>query len=473
MGIARLTHSKIYRNQMRPILKTIFMGTSVLSASNVIARFVSFFVVVLITHALSLYEYGVVTLVLAISGPALSIVNLGFDELVIADVARYRSEGNFGSAKRLLFSYYRMQAVILFLLLIAGFFGRQFLIGRYGPELQAEGIALVLYIIVQVARTSGVTILNTHKKFFGIAFLASLEPIVRLGIVGTLVFLQKLTPATTIYTYVGASALIVIVALPSLFSVYRMYRDVKISSEALLWNTILRHGKWQGAMTILSSFVGNIKVYLIKFFLSTEAVSIYAVAQSMYGAISSLIPLKTVMSPLLAERVTDIARLRLFVAKASKYTFLAYLVLMGLVVIAAPFMIHMFFPKYTASILIFELMALRYPLNTFSVIHPPILFAFREQRFLTLSSLVGACTLIIGSITLIPLWGLPGAVIESLITVVISHLFREFRLRKKYVISTFVARSLFVYDDDDRRLLAEIVLSLKRRFFRARPKIIS
>ncbi len=442
---------------MSSTLKIVFTGTGALAASNALARAVSFIGVVVVTHVLSLYEYGIVTLVLAISGPVLAVVNLGLDELVIAEVARFRSESALGNAKRLQLSYFSMQWGILICVLIGGFLLHTVLLKRYGPALQEEALALIAYIIVQVLRTSSVTFLNAHKQFVTIAWLGTLEPVMRVALIGVFATTHKLIPSTTLYAYALGSLLTVVATIPQCIRIMYQYRTVTSPRGFLLWKILKGHGKWQGILVILSSILSNIKYYIIKLLLSTEAVSIFSVAQSMFSAIASLVPLKTVVSPLLAERVLQLPRLRLFVAKASKYTFLVYSLVTVAVMVAAPFFITLFFPKYQASILIFEIMALRFPFNTFSLMQAPILIALRDQKFLSRVSITNGMSLIIFAPLLINLLGLPGAAIEGIITILIVVIQREYRLRKAYGVPTWNFRALWTFDAHDREVLRAVL----------------
>lgn len=437
-------------------LKTIITGASALSISNAVSRVVSFFSVVIITRALSLYEYGVVTLVLAISGPVLALVNLGLDELIIAEVSRMRAEKNIGGAKQLQRSYFAMQWLLLIVIICFGSIFHSFLEKRYGAAFQDESSALLIYIAVQVARTSMITFLNIHKNFLTIAKINSVEPILRLFGAFLLLVTHTFSITTTILLYSAASLCTILLSLKDINRVLTEYRDVAIAQKQILWSILKVHGKWQALLALLSSILANIRYYFIKLLLSTEAVSIFAVAQSMYGAVSSLIPLKTVVAPLIAERVHLIERVRLFVAKAGKYALFLYFVVMVGTMISAPLMIAFFFPKYQQSIFIFELMALRFPLNTFSLLHAPLFVALKEQRFLSLLSFVNAALVAILAVPLIYFFGLPGLVFEGLITTSVIMALREYRLRKKYHIPTISWGALVHFDAIDRAIIEEV-----------------
>lgn len=99
MGAARSTNSKTHPS-MQSLARTIFSGTAYIALSNSLGRVASFITIIIVTGALSLYEYGIITLALAITGPAFALMGLGLDQLIEADVARYLGEGKKANAKK-------------------------------------------------------------------------------------------------------------------------------------------------------------------------------------------------------------------------------------------------------------------------------------------------------------------------------------------------------------------------------------
>ena len=78
------------------LAKRIIKNTSLLSGSNFIARFLSFLAVFIIIRELSLYEYGLLTLAMAITGPVAAFAGMGLDSIFVADTSRFlgQKEGN-------------------------------------------------------------------------------------------------------------------------------------------------------------------------------------------------------------------------------------------------------------------------------------------------------------------------------------------------------------------------------------------
>ena len=358
---------------MNPILKQIIRGIGAVAVSNVVGRLSSFTTVVLLTTALSLYEYGLVMLALAITGPVLAIMSLGLDDMILADTARYLADGKKSHAKRMLSGYLAVKAVLLIMLVIGGYIFRDFLATKYGQLITDATLILLLYVILQYFRTSYNTILHIHKRFKTLAFWNSVEPIARLIFVAVAFAVGGINVMVALASYVASSAVTIVGSTPQLLAIGRTYLRVPKLRQPIFRAAMKAHGKWQSALSMLGSFTGAAGVYIIKILLSTEAVAIFAVAQSMFSAIASLTPIKTVMVPFISQWSTNKERLNQVLKKITKYSMLMYAAILIASVSIGPSIINVFFPKYTASILVFQILTIRLLLNTFSITQSPTL----------------------------------------------------------------------------------------------------
>lgn len=447
---------------MKSLTAKIAHGTFFLSLGSTVSRFISFGTVIIATRGLSLFEYGVVTLVLAVTGPVNSISGLGMDELIVADTAKSLGEGKTGYAKKLLLSFFRIRLLIVALLILAGWFFRLSLEGRYGPAIHEYFFLVVILILAQYLRNSFNLILQTHQKFVPISVVSILEVLVRF--LAILFFWQfsALNIKSTLISYVLAAAIPSFVVLPSVIKTLYYFKSAPKEPQGVIWPILLRHGKWQMALDISSSVISNIKYWLIKIFLSTEAVAVFSVAQSMYSAVASLLPLKSVMFPIIAEKSNEPKVMRALVARSTKYSLILYLGLLLVSWFIAPVFIAVFFPKYVIGIFIFQLMALRLPLNAFSISQAPLLTILKEQRYVFFLALVNATSMLILLPLLMSKFGLIGAVLEWLITVLLIIFLREIYLRRKYRISSIDLKSFFTIDQYDKIILGRIGRKLRR-----------
>ncbi len=438
---------------MNPILKQIIRGIGAVAVSNVVGRLSSFTTVVLLTTALSLYEYGLVMLALAITGPVLAIMSLGLDDMILADTARYLADGKKSHAKRMLSGYLAVKAVLLIMLVIGGYIFRDFLATKYGQLITDATLILLLYVILQYFRTSYNTILHIHKRFKTLAFWNSVEPIARLIFVAVAFAVGGINVMVALASYVASSAVTIVGSTPQLLAIGRTYLRVPKLRQPIFRAAMKAHGKWQSALSMLGSFTGAAGVYIIKILLSTEAVAIFAVAQSMFSAIASLTPIKTVMVPFISQWSTNKERLNQVLKKITKYSMLMYAAILIASVSIGPSIINVFFPKYTASILVFQILTIRLLLNTFSITQSPTLTALRDQKFMSGLSILKLLMLIVIAPPLILKFGVVGAALEIIISTALIELIREWRLRTKHGITTTTIQSFFTFDHIDQMIL--------------------
>lgn len=441
----------------------IARGTFFLSFRGALSRVISFVTVIVVTHGLSLFEYGVVTLVLSVTGPVNSISGLGMDELIIADTAKSLGDGRRGYAKKLLLSFFRVRFLIIAALVAIGWLFRKPFESRYGPAIGEYFFLLALLILAQYLRNAFSLVFQIHQKFGALSLLGIVEVAARFVAVVVFWRFSALTVHTALLSYVIAAVVPVLIAVPQVIRTLAYFREAPREPGGVIWPILTRHGKWQMGLDIASSMISNVKYWLIKIFLSTEAVAVFSVAQSMYSAVASLLPLKSVMFPIIAEHSGDIPVMRALVQRSTKYSLIFYFGLLIFSVLIAPPFIAIFFPKYLIGILIFQLMALRLPMNAFSISQAPLLIVLKEQRYVFFLSLVNAASMLLFLPLLMATLGLPGVVIEWLITVLIVIALREIFLRRKYQLASVSLRSFFTVDKYDkmivRRLLSKLGLS--------------
>lgn len=445
-------------------LKQVVSNTSILAISNLIARAASFISVIIMTTHLSLFEYGILALALALSGPILTLCNLGFDELITADVARYLGEKKFDYAKKLLISYFSFQWMMLPLIGLGVYVLRPLLQDQYGELLYNHVYVLLYYVALQLARTGINTFLNIHSGFLGIAKAQMAEPIVRCLVLLGLIGIDHVTVEYVLWSYVIGSMVSIMVTLPSVYKTIVPYLTYETTKRNMLWIVIRSHGKWQGVIQVITSAINSLRYHFINVIISTEAVAVYSVAQSMFSVLTSLLPIKTVIAPLIARRLHDKAHIRSFIEKASKYTLATYILAMVGALLAAPVVVSFFFPKYVAAIVLFEILALRLPLNMFSVIQVPLMVANKEQKFMSMVATVNLSLMVIVTPIFLYAFGIIGTIIEGLLTVIIVVAIREHRLRNKYNIKTFSWKAFLSFDGTDVQVLRELWEFFKKVF---------
>lgn len=441
---------------MTSLRATVLKGTTVIAISNVISRFAAFFSVVLVTRGLSLFDYGVIALVISLMGPFTALSSFGMDDLVVADASRAFGEGRRDRAKTIVVGFFSIQSVILTVLLVLGWLFRNTLAMRYGPAILDYFRIFAILVAAQYVRSSFNIIFNIHQRFNHVALLNAIEPMARCGVIVLLWLNNALSIGSVLLGYAIAAMVAVLVTAPALLKTIWYFRTTRGTTEPLIKMTLKQHGKWQMLLDVISNMATTLKYWLIKIILSTEAVAIFSVAQSMFSAVAALIPLKSVVFPIISASSNNPALQQAIVKRVTKYAFLLGLGAFFGILLFAPFLVITFFPKYSASIIIFEMMSFRLLLNAFSVAQAPLFVALREQKFLSIIAIKNIISVLVFSPPLMFFFGLPGAVIEGFIPVILSIIWREQLLRKKYGFSSFDIRHAFTIDDFDRKLIREI-----------------
>ncbi|OGL77801.1 hypothetical protein A3F28_01395 [Candidatus Uhrbacteria bacterium RIFCSPHIGHO2_12_FULL_57_11] len=441
---------------MSSIRSTIAKGTTLLTAGNVLSRFISLATVIVVTRGLSLRDYGLVALALAAAGPVFSITSLGMDEMVVSDTARAIGEGRPGRARAILRSFMALRFFLLAVLLAAGWILRGYLTARYGSAFSTYFWILALYLIIQEIRTLFQIIFQVGKRFAAVAAGNAGELLVKLASVLVFAAIGGLSVENILASHTIAAGVVLMASIPAFLNSVSPIRSVRAETGAVLIPILRSHGKWQAAQSVLSDAISSARYFLINTILSTESVAVFSVAQSMYSAAASFFPLKFVLFPILAGVARQEERARQLVARATKYSLLFYTSLMILVWVAAGPIIGLLFPKYLVGIPILMLMALRLPLNSFSIAQAPVLTVFREQRAQMLFTAASGVSMLVLLPPLMRRFSLVGTVVEGLITVSLVIVIREIYLRHKHHLSSVTTQTLFRIDALDRALLNEI-----------------
>lgn len=453
---------------MQSLTKHIFTGVSYIALSNSLGRVASFVTLIIVTSALSLYEYGLARLALAIAGPVFTIIGLGLDQLIEADVARYLSDTKKKYAKKLIIEFYSMRTILVFLVLIAGWLFRVQLSQRYGAIITDASLVVMLYVFIQSIKTMYNTMLQTHQSFKIFALLNGLEPYVRLIFIGIAGWFWKLNVSIVLVSYVIAPVLFVLIGTPFMLRLVKFYKKTPALEQSVLWPTLKAHGKWQMILTIMGSFVDTIKIFMIKLVISVEAIAIYDVAATAYSAFANVVQLKPVLAPIIAAKSIARTKLESFLSKVSKYIILLYGSFAVVGIIISPIVVQIFFPKYIASIVLIQFLLLRLPLNFSGLTHTPALKALREQKFQTALAVLNIASIFLVAYPLIKIFGVLGMVLELLIMTVIHISIREWKMRKKFNIRTINLKAWLTWNDTDKYILDTLKKQLVR--FKRNPR---
>jgi|CXWL01.1.fsa_nt_gi O-antigen/teichoic acid export membrane protein len=439
-------------------------GTAWLAISTVLIKIVGFFSIFVILNHLTMYEYGFAELVIT-TVPLFSLFLLpGLNVTVIADMGIERGRGNLPRMKGLLLSFFRLQLLFAVVIFAIVFIGGDMLAVWYGKEDAALLFKIISFsFLVSPMRTTAHVLQSVYFRFNQQSMQTMLEEIWKLLLLMFFFYVFNMT----------AAGLILAIVLSQLFALFSIVgsmsridpllwkmRAVHYSTFHFLWH----HGKWG----IFSSYLGtvgkNIRPWIIKFFLGTEAVAIFAVVQGLIGHTVSLVPLDSIVKPMFPQYIHMKGRFYRIIAKSVKYELLGYIVVSVVAAISSPFFIAWFFPQYVPAVPLFQVMLIMLISTAFDAIFTGVFYALQAQRNLFFASVYKLFLTILIMPPLLYFFGLFGIIYAS---IVVNYLYvweRYLTLKRLMPGFELTWQSFVIIDEYDRLIIRQFLRFIVRTF---------
>lgn len=412
-----------------------------------------------VLRALSLYQYGVLQLLLSL----FSIGMLAFylaGMAVSNDMHRLIGEGNESRAKKLYVEYTILRLLIAGAMTTALFFGAPLLSQWYHSDFIQLLRILSFYFIVEAFSASALMLVKSKLDFRSAALEPAYGKMAQLfGLVIFSLTVGITTREALIAGLIGNIASLCTL-LPSALSAWKKWRALSTPRASVLYGVLRGYGKWDAVRQVVSNFVSNIQPWLIKLFINTEAVAIYSVALTLVDVAKSFLGLETLPS-IVPRQLGDKALARRSYVLGIKYLLLFALFIMIGSALVVPVVISFLFPNYIPSLLYFIALLFTLPLIVFTMQTEVFLVAHREQKFLFTASLSRHIMTGVLLLILLPVVGLWGVVCTKL-AVTFSIAFVELkRLFSKYTEYRFTFSELIIYTKEDRDLLVKFFIKGK------------
>lgn len=445
------------------VKNTIISGTLSLGLSNIAMRFFSFLTVFVIVRAISVYDYGFFNLFMSLAGIITAFSNLGMEELMIADVSRELGNKNFSRAKSILVHLFRLRLLLLAVLLLIALIFKNYLESKYGLLAVQYFWLLIILTILQYIKGFISVVFQIYEKFKLLSISNILDVVVKFIFIISFFYWGKLNVVSLIVCYLLGMFFSSVVFIPRVKNILGHLKAVPTEKAALVYAIFRGHGKWQIGIHQFGSLMNTVKYWLLKIIVSVEAVGYLALAQNLYSVLGALVPIRTVIFPIIAKKINEKAILGKLILKATKYSLILYaLLVFGAIFIVSP-LIPYVFPQYAAAVPLFNILIFRMLFNASSLTQPSLLIIYREQKFLFWCAAVSLISNVAFSTLLMAKFGIVGAVYEAIINIFIITVMRELYLRKKYQLKTISFKSLFSIDETDKLLLEEIVLKIRNK----------
>lgn len=453
------THSK-------SLIKTFLHGEAIFAFWNFSTKGVGLLNTFLTISSLTLYQYGVFQLLLSIAGLSFDVTSLG-GGVISNEITRAVGEKREADAKKIYLEYFFARIFLAVLLWAMVFFGSTYIFSSYSLEFIKDMRIISFLFITEVVFLTINTLCLVRLKLGIIGLRSALNKSIQFFILLFFFFQGSLGLKQLIWSIVASSALSVVIILPQFFRVFGEWKGVKASSKRLLPTIFITSGTWEISRQLINKATFRIKPWIIKLFISTEAVAIFSIAEMIISTLQDSLPSKTMQSivPLWLKEKKLSAKMFSF---GIKYYFLTGLALAFLALIIVPPVINVFFSKYKESLSLFYFMILNLPIFAIGIVTGNYVIAHRKQKFLFflhLSRNILALSIIVFTIPFIGLWGLA---ISSVVVPIVITFFVYIYTKKRTPGFHFDKKIIFGFTDEDRMIVKKILLEIKSVFFKVK-----
>jgi O-antigen/teichoic acid export membrane protein len=450
-------------------MRTIAEGTLAYSIADIGIKIVSFFSYFLIIKALDLHDYGIVVLLISLVAPTSSIVNLGLSRVFVAEMSAMRGIQKFAQMKGLLLSYVRLVSILSTVIFVCVFFGRYIATQYFDVYLLKYFWPVLLFTFSQIVLNIILLINESFEKFKLSSVVGFSESIFRSLAIIYLFFFGTMSIPAVIFAYFFGKIFASLIGLPFVvIFVRKLWSKTKEIESGVLSGILRAHGKWEMVKVIFNGAAGSLRLWILKFIVNAQSVAIYDFANKFYSLVVALLPLRSVLFPIINRASGEESLVSLIISKAKKFLLLYYGVAYIGILILAPVFVGHFFVQYSAWMLIIYLVSLRLFLDVGTLGQTPLFYAYKKQRAAFIISFSSSVIQLILDVIFIYYFQVVGMVISLLLLTFLVILAKEYYLRKYVKVRTWNLRALFTFDSYDRIILNKILSRLKN-YLPSRP----
>jgi O-antigen/teichoic acid export membrane protein len=431
-------------------------GLFFFASNTVILKLIGLLSIFLILRRLTVYEYGVSELVFSVVAIMNFFLLPGMADLLLAEIGREKGAGDLARIKKLFSDYAKLAIGLGVVFWLVLFWGADIISDYYGKNIaNLFRIASFLFLISGF-RALMTLLFNVYLKFFASSLKSFLEEFSKLCFLALFFFYFNLRMEGIFLAQVLSQIAAFIILLPSAVKLYKTLSMVTPAEDISLKQIFLGHGKWAALINYLSILGNNMRLWLIKFFLGTEMVGLFAVAYGLFSHTSALFPLSSVVRPIIPQYFEIKEKFYKLIEKSIKYQFLGYLFIGIIAFFLFPAVIVRLFPNYASSMFLFRGMLFALIPVSFAAIFTQTFYAIRAQKSFFLVLLVRTVSIAAFLPIFAYFFGPAGIIYEFLLTSLIFALERYRVLRKLMPDFQLSLRDFFSIDDMDRYFIKRI-----------------
>lgn len=409
----------------------------------------------LVLSALSVYQFGLYQLVVAVVIITESFTTGLFDDIITNDVARGVAEGERGMAKRLFAEFALLKVVSGVMLGVLLYFGADLVSDYYGNDIGLYVRLSSVLVAIGALRAALESYFTATVSLAGMSLPAIQEVAKGLLLVA---FLSNgsLGIREALLATIGAAVVAVVVS-SSLFlkSYRRIFSGVRLQATPVLGAIFAHYGWWVYLRYASAKALKGIRPWLIRIFLNTEAVGLYTLAVNLITLAQSVFPIG-MLGRLLPWEAAHPERMRFIFSRAVKYALWGGVAFAAGGFLVVPPLIGLFLPAYVPAMDIFRVLLLTLPLYGVYKLHKSILTVLREQKILAARVVSESLWVVVLDVLLLPTLGLIGVALEYVFTYLARVVLFTSGLRRTHPELTLRPKAFFRFDVTDWMLLAKL-----------------
>lgn len=446
------------------VVKTVGQGVTWNAVAVGLGKAVIFVNVFIILRFLSVYEYGFSELVMSV----VSIVGVfllpGLTSTIIADLSLEYGRKNFAQTKTIFLQYATLNLILGIASWALLFFGSHPVAEWAGNPYASQFIQIASFLfLISPLRQMSVVLASVMLRFFDVSFYGIFEEICKCILLIVCVVWLRLGLHGLMYAIVLSQAIVLLCYVPRTISAYIRFSHAPTSRATHFWNMVRDHRKWSVGSSYVNSVGQNLRIWVIKLMLGTEAVGMFAYAYGIYSHIASLLPIATVLGPIIPRYVDKREQLLRIVRASVKVQLATGLGFAVIAWVTGYAFTAFFFPKYVAAVPLLYVMVLGIISNSVATLFNPVFTAFKEQQSLLVSNVLKFFYIAFLLPVSIFLFGTIGIAIEVVATTYLNGIERYVRLRSLLPGLSLRPAVLFSADAYEREATRTVLTSVVSR----------
>ncbi len=452
------------RESTRSAVRTIGRGLAWNTAATILGKFLMFGNIFLILTTLSVYEYGFSELVLSIVAMAGVVFLPGLTGAVAADLSFERGRGNMGEMSRIFHQHFLFNFLLGACAWAVLFFGSHPVAEFAGNPYAAQFLQIASFtFLLSPVRAAQQMLSTVMLRFFDQSFYSIIEETFKLGFLLLFLVLLSWGLHGLMYAIVLAQTGVMLAYMPRTLSAYREFSRAPAAGKYHFWRILREHRSWSVGASYVGTLAQNARLWVVKFMLGTEAVGLFSFAMGMFSHVTSLLPLSTVLAPIVPRYVEKREQLARILRASVKFQFVLSLLSLAVALILVEPFVSILFPKYLAAVPLIRIILLAIVSNSIVTLFNPVFAAFKEQRSLLFSNVFkGFLTLVLLPPAIL-LFGVPGIGVEVALMTLGNGIERYLRLRRLLPEFSLDWKEIFHPDAHEREAMQMVLGAIRAR----------